>query len=91
MSKKVYTVKSTRYFFGERPSRETVYTGTLDYLIHDVFGYTLECGASWEHEEGNYKVNVNPKSGAALVNALNKAEHNCSRICQMTFYELVTD
>jgi hypothetical protein len=26
--------------------RATEYTGTLEYLIKDVFGYTLEAGAS---------------------------------------------
>lgn len=30
--------------------RATEYTGTLEHLINDVFGYTLESGASWQHE-----------------------------------------
>jgi hypothetical protein len=36
-----------------RNGRETEATGTLDYLVNNYFGYTLECGQSWEREKGN--------------------------------------
>ena len=49
-------------------SRETIYEGTVEYLVGNVFGYTLECGNSW-----NRKINRNPKSITALVTALNKS------------------
>lgn len=48
--------------------RDHEYTGTLTELISDVFGYTLECGHSW-----NSKINLNPKSARSLVSALNKS------------------
>ena len=42
-------------------------------------GYTLECGASWQHERGNKKINRNPKSISALITALNNASNNSAR------------
>lgn len=66
--------------------RRTPWTGTLEYLIKEVFGYTLECGHSWERDEGCRKVNMNPKSGKSLVTALNNAAHNCNRY--FDYYEL---
>jgi len=61
---KVFKVKVTRS--GMNGSRETFYEGTIERLANDVFGYTLECGNSW-----NRKINRNPKSIAALVKAVN--------------------
>jgi hypothetical protein len=59
----------------ERRGTETEVTGTIGYLI-DYFRYTLEVGQSWEHERGNSKINMNPKSGEALVKNLNNAKRN---------------
>lgn len=82
--KKEYTIIS------HHRGRATEYTGTLEYLINDVFGYTLEAGASWQHEKGARKVNTNPKSGKGLVAALNNAVHNTQGSCyQQDFYELL--
>jgi hypothetical protein len=50
--------------------------GTLDYLINDYFGYTLECGKSYERERGNKKINCNPKSAKSLITNLNNAVNN---------------
>jgi hypothetical protein len=61
---KTFKVKITKS--GMRDTRETVYEGTIDYLVNNVFGYTLECGKSW-----NRKINDNPKTIGALVKALN--------------------
>lgn len=63
--------------------RATEYTGTIEHLRTRVFGYTLECGNSW-----NPKINMNPKSGKALVNALNKSANECRRYND--WYELKT-
>lgn len=69
--------------------RTTEYTGTLEHLINKVFGYTLQCGASWEGQRGCRKVNTNPKSGKALVTALNNAVHNTQGSCyDPDWYEL---
>ena len=54
--------------------RATEYTGTIEHLRTEVFGYTLECGNSW-----NPKINRNPKTAKALVNALNKSADECRR------------
>jgi hypothetical protein len=65
MSKeKIYQVKKIRS--GMSSTQETIFEGTLDHLKSGVFGYTLECGASW-----NPKINRNPKSINALIKAIN--------------------
>jgi hypothetical protein len=48
------------------------FIGTLAELI-ESFGYTLECGKSWEFEKGNHKINDNPKSINTFVKNLNWA------------------
>lgn len=54
--------------------RETEFTGTIEELTHNVFGYTLECGHSW-----NPRIPRWPKSINALINALNKSASECGR------------
>ena len=67
MSKeKIYRVKKIRS--GMNGSSETIFEGSLDHLKSGVFGYTLECGASW-----NPKINRNPKTINALITAVNKS------------------
>lgn len=59
----------------------TIYCGTMAHLIDRVFGYTLECGHSW-----NSKISLNPKTGRSLVTALNKSADECRRY--FDYYEL---
>ena len=59
-----------------RNGKDSEIVGTVEDLVNNYFGYTLEVGQSWEHERGNKKINRNPKSGKALVNNLNKAVTN---------------
>lgn len=81
--KKEYTIIS------HHRGRATEYTGTLEHLINDVFGYTLEAGASWQHEKGARKVNTNPKTARGLVTALNNAVENTQSGCyERDSYEL---
>lgn len=61
---KTFKIKITKS--GMRDTRETVYEGTIEHLVKNVFGYTLECGHSW-----NRKINDNPRTIGALVKALN--------------------
>ena len=69
--------------------RAREYTGTLEHLVTEVFGYTLESGASWQYEKGCRKVNTNPKSGKGLVAALNNSSHNTMGGCfDPDWYEL---
>ena len=58
-----------------RNGRDSEIVGTVDYLV-SYFGYTLECGRSYEREKGNTKINMNPKSGKSLVHNLIKAVNN---------------
>ena len=57
---KMYQVKKTRN------GRETIFEGTLSLLIDGVFGYTLECGNSW-----NKKIPRHPKTIKSLIKAIN--------------------
>ena len=52
----------------------TIYCGSIEHMITEVFGYTLECGRSWNH-----KINRYPKTARGLVNALNKSAEECRR------------
>lgn len=57
------------------------FTGTIEHLVNDVFGYTLECGHSW-----NSKIPEKPKTIKSLINALNDSAYECRRY--FDFYEL---
>lgn len=64
--------------------RRTEYTGTVDYLATDVFGYKLECGHSY-----NPRINRHPKTAKSLVSALNKAADELQGGCfERDSYEL---
>jgi hypothetical protein len=54
--------------------RESEYKGTVEYLASSVFGYTLECGNSW-----NKKINRYPTTAEGLVDALNESAEECGR------------
>ena len=68
---KIYKIKTTNLTTGS----ERISEGTLEELIESC-RYTLECGKSWEHEKGNKKINMNPKSIKAFVTTLNNARNN---------------
>lgn len=79
MAKEV-TVKTTY------KGREHLYTGTIEHLVKHVFGYTLECGYSW-----NNKINPNPKTAKSLITNLEKSEEEIRGGCfNRTIYELVS-
>lgn len=63
---------------GRTPTRYYYQEGTLSELIK-AYGYTLECGKSWEHEKGNKKINTQPKSIKTLVKNLNDAVNNSAQ------------
>ncbi len=54
-------------------TRETV--ETLDELV-EGFSYTLECGASYQHEKGNRKINREPKTIKSFITNVNNAVNN---------------
>jgi len=45
---------------------------------HEYYKYTLEKGASWEHEKGNKKINLKPKTVKSLITNLNNAVNNAA-------------
>lgn len=59
----------------------TIWCGTIERMINRVFGYTLECGHSW-----NNKINRYPKTARGLINALNKSASICGMYSN--YYEL---
>lgn len=66
-------------------------TDTLENLISS-FSYTLEVGKSWQHEKGNKKINVNPKTIKSLITNLNNAKSNAAANGNSSeYYELVSD
>ena len=68
---KIYKIKTTNLTTGS----ERISEGTLEELIEGS-RYTLECGKSYEHEKGNKKINLNPKSIKTFVTTLNNARNN---------------
>jgi len=90
---KTYIIESVRSggYMSSRPTRYSYAEGTLQYLI-GYHSYTLECGASWQHEKDNGKVNQNPKTIVGLVKSLNIATNNsAANGYSGTSYELVTE
>ncbi len=39
----------------------------------EYYRYTLECGYSWQHEKGNKKINLHPKTIKSLISNLDNA------------------
>jgi len=67
----VYKVKKVKHC----TNQEYLMEGTLDKLV-EGYGYTLECGKSYEREKGNAKINRNPKNIKSLIKNLNNAVNN---------------
>lgn len=63
-------------------------TGTLEEFIND-FSYTLECGKCYEHEKGNKKINMNPKTIKSFITNVNNALRNAAANgCPRFYFEL---
>jgi hypothetical protein len=71
MSKQFLITKTSPYTGRSYTSRPLTVAEAIEY-----YSYTLECGASYQHERGNKKINRNPKSINALITALNNAANN---------------
>jgi len=77
---KTYTI----FRINLRSNSKSEITGTIQELVKS-FSYTLECGASYQHEKGNKKINTNPKTFKSLLTNINNAVNNsaangCSNI-----------
>lgn len=69
MTNKIYYLKE--YHRG----RYTIIKGTVEQL-RNYFGYTLECGHSW-----NNKINKYPTTYKGLLSAINKSFHETQGCC----------
>ena len=76
--------KKLIYIASFHKGHKTIYGGTLEYLLNNVFGYTLECGNSW-----NCKIPRYPKSAKSLIKALNDSANECNRYHD--FYDLSSE
>jgi len=74
---KIFTIQCAKSGTFSSKTRYYYQTGTLTELIK-AYGYTLEVGKSWEHEKGNKKINLNPKSALQLTKMLNYAADNAA-------------
>ena len=76
---KIYKVQVTNsggiFGRGDRGPSISTSEGTVSELVKQ-HGYTLECGASWAHEDGNSKINRNPRTIKTLIKNLNNAVIN---------------
>ena len=52
--------------------------GTIAELV-DYYQYTLDVGASYQHEKGNQKINTTPKTISSLILNLHKAVNNSAQ------------
>ena len=68
---KVYTIVSTNRRTGISHANSMTLTEAAKF-----YGYTLECGESYQHERGNTKINRSPKTIASLIKNLNAAVNN---------------
>lgn len=74
---KTYTIKCLSRNPGTYTYVMSEARGTMDEL-NKMFGYTLECGASYSHEKGKSKINRKPKTLVSLIKNLNNAVNNSS-------------
>lgn len=54
----------------------------------EYYSYTLEAGASWQHERGNKKINRNPKNINSLINNLTNSVNNSAANGYGGYYEV---
>jgi len=77
-TKKIFKVVETkRSTYGNSEPRTYSQVGTLDELIQ-AYSYSLEVGESWQHEQGNKKINRNPRGIKTLVTNLENAANNAA-------------
>lgn len=69
---KRYIITKTRGFNGKVYTSEPL---ILEEAINN-YEYTLEAGASYQHEKGNKKINLHPKTISSLITNLNNSSRN---------------
>ena len=86
---KNYTIEILRIRLGRDDTTRQV-SGTLEEL-KEYFGYTLECGRSWQYEKGNKKIPrpEDIKGIKTLIRALNNSKANTCRYYQDEYFSLI--
>lgn len=87
----LYKVQIQRVsLFGNDPEPRDTEFMTLDALKR-YFGYTYECGESWQYEKGRYKIKPlsEVKGIKSFITNLNKAKSNSCTHYQSAYYECV--
>ena len=69
---KQYIITKTRPFSDRSYESRPI---TLEEAIA-YYAYTLEVGYSWQHEKGNKKINLHPKTMKSLIINLNNVSNN---------------
>lgn len=69
---KQYIITKTRPFSGRSYESRPL---TLEEAV-SYYAYTLEVGYSWQHEKGNKKINLHPKTMKSFITNLNNASNN---------------
>lgn len=72
---KRYVFTKTRSMSGKSYTTDPM---TVEEAV-EYYSYTLECGACYQHEKGNKKINQKPKTIQSLITNLNKASDNSAR------------
>lgn len=72
---KQYIITKTSPYTGRSHESKPL---TIDEAV-EYYRYTLECGSSWEHEKGNKKINLHPKTIKSLISNLDNAANNSAR------------
>ena len=80
---KQYIITSTKPMSGRSYTSRPL---SLEEAI-EYYAYTLEVGASWQHEKGNKKINRKPTTIKLLISNLNNAASNAARNGSGDYYE----
>lgn len=69
---KKYIITYTRPYTGRSYTSRPL---TVEEAVR-YYSYTLSCGAGYQHERGNKKINCQPKTIKSLITNLNNASNN---------------
>lgn len=61
-----------------RKGREEILDPMTVEELSNYFSYSLEVGASWQHEKGNKRINRKPKTIKSLITNYNNARNNAA-------------
>ena len=74
MAKKVKQYQITKFKHATGQEYKSDIGSVADLVLY--YRYTLETGRSYQHEKGNKKISLNPRTIQSLINNLNNAVNN---------------